>query len=430
MKTFNLVILGIFGLFIVGGVIALATFSASRGGDEVPAEAVVWGTLSATLVNAAVQEFNQDNDNMLTVTYREIASDRFDTELAESLAAGQGPDAVIVSQAQLVRHQDKLYPIPFESYPERTFIDTFSDGSQIFLTHDAVLAFPIMIDPLVMYWNRTLFTNARIATPPTYWDELLDLGEQLTVRDAALNITQSVIALGEYRNITNAKALLATLIMQAGDPLTLRDGSNRVSVVLGENFGLPEAPADSALRFYTEFANPVKPAYSWNRGLSASRDMFIRGDVALYAGFASELFDLQERNPNLNFDMTPIPQIRESTLATTFGNIYGIGLIKQSNNVAGAYRVATILSNSDMSARMANVFSLAPAQRSLLARPTTTDRYQSIIYSEALIARGFLDPNPRESDTVFQTLVEGIISGRPISRSTREAQAALQSLVR
>lgn len=430
MKTFNLVILGLFGLFIVGGVIALATFSASRGDDEVPAQAVVWGTLPKSSIEAVVAAFNEDNDNILNVTYREVSLDRFDTDLAESLATGTGPDAVIISQAQLARHQDKLYPISFESYPERTFLDTFTDGSQVFITHNNVLALPIMIDPLVMYWNRTLFTNARIANPPTYWDELLELGEQLTVKDASLNITRSVAGLGEYRNVTNAKAILATLTMQAGDPITVRDGGDRISVIFGNDFGLPEAPADSALRFFTEFANPVKPAYSWNRALPSSRDMFLRGDVALYFGFASELFDLQERNPNLNFDMTAIPQVRESTLATTFGNIYGIGLIKQSSNIAGAYRVATIFSGIDMGGRFANTFGLAPAQRSLVGRPSITDPYQAIIYKEGLIARGFLDPNPSESNTVFQNLVEGIISGRPISRSVTEARAALQNLLR
>lgn len=430
MKSFNLVILGIFGVFIVGGVIALATFSVSRNSDSVPAQAVVWGTLPRSAVSNVVSAFNQANDNILTVTYREVPASTFDTELAESLAAGTGPDAIIISQAQLVRHQDKLYPIPFESYPERTFRDTFTDGSQIFLTRTSILALPIMIDPLVMYWNRTLFTNARVANPPTYWDELLELSPRLTVKDDALNITRSVIGLGEYRNVTNAKEIFATLVMQAGDPIAVRDTVDRVSFVMGNSFGLPEAPADSALRFYTEFANPVKPAYSWNRALPASRDMFIRGDLALYGGFASELFSIQERNPNLNFDMAPILQIRESSLATTFGTIYGIGLIKQSSNIGGAYAVAALFSGTDMSTRFASEFRLAPARRTLLGFVSPRDPYQAIIYREALIARGFLDPSPSESNTIFRDLVEGIISGRPISRSVSDARAALQNLVR
>lgn len=429
MKTFNLVILGIFGLFIVGGVIALATFSVTRNDDEVPARALVWGTLPQAQIVDVIDAFNQDNENVLEVTYEEIPADRFDTELAERLAAGTGPDAVIISQAQVLRHQDKLYPISIESYPERLFRDTFIQGGEIFTTPTGTLALPLVVDPLVMYWNRTLFTNARVANPPQHWDELLELGESLTKKDASFNITQSVAALGEYRNVVNAQAILATLVMQAGDPISTRDSGGRVGFVFGDRFGLPEAPAESALRFYTEFANPVKPAYSWNRALPSSSDMFARGDLALYAGFASELFEIQERNPNLNFDMTAIPQVRGSTLAATFGNIYAIGLIKQSQNVAGAYRVATILSGADVSGRLAQALSIAPARRDLLAAPGN-DRYAGTIYREALIAQGFLDPDPAASGAVFQSLVEKIISGNPISRSVSEARAALGNLVR
>jgi hypothetical protein len=171
--------------------------------------------------------------------------------------------------------------------------------------------------------------------------------ERLTVVDDSFNITRSVIALGEYDNIEHAKEIVAMLIMQAGNPITLRDAAGRPGVIMSEDLGLPEAPADSALRFYTEFANPVKPIYSWNRSLPSSRGMFLRGDLALYLGFGSELLPLQEENPNLNFDMAPVPQVRDSTLATTFGRLYAVGLVKQTDNLAGAFAAATILSGRE-----------------------------------------------------------------------------------
>lgn len=431
MRTFNIVLLVIFGLSIVAGVIAVATFGKFGGGDTViPAQGVMWGVLPESVITEVVDTFNQSNDNALTVTYRQVSPESFDTELAEALAAGTGPDAIILSQAQLLRHEDKLYNVSFESYPERLFRDTFTDGSEIFMTNTGVLAFPILVDPMVMYWNRSIFTNARIVNPPRYWDELLDLGEKLTIKDAAFNVSQSVIALGEYSNVVHAREIIAALIMQAGDPIAVRGSGDQVSFVLGDRFGLPEAPAHSALRFYTEFANPVKPAYSWNRSLPSSREVFLRGDLALYAGFGSELLDLQERNPNLDFDMAPLPQIRESTLATTFGTIYAIGIIKQSQDIAGAYRVATILSDFDAAALWSSNAGMPPARRDLLVTPPN-DPYGAILYDEAIIAHGFLDPDPMQSGNVFSTLVGDITAGRStIERAVAEASQKLQNLVR
>lgn len=432
MRTFNVILLVLFGLFIVGGVIAIATLGKFGGGGdtEVPAVATIWGVLPENLVSGVVDTFNQANDNVLQVTYRQIDVADFDSELAESLAAGTGPDAVIISQAQLLRHENKLYNVGFESYPERLFRDTFAEGTEIFMTNTGVLGFPILIDPMVMYWNRSLFTNARIAQPPVYWDELLDLGGKLTKKDPSFNVSQSVIALGEYSNVTHAREIIATLIMQAGDPITVRSGGDQVSFVLGDRFGLPEAPAHSALRFYTEFANPVKPAYSWNRSLPSSREAFLAGTLALYPGFGSELLELQERNPNLNFDMAPLPQHRDSTFVTTFGNIYAIALIKQSQNIGGAYRVATLLSGADADALWTEDVGIPPARRDLLATPPN-DPYESILYSEALIARGFLDPDPSQSGGVFSSLIGDIASGRStIERAVSDASAKLQNLVR
>ncbi len=332
-------------------------------------------------------------------------------------------------QAQVLRHESKLYPIGFDTYAERTYRDTYIEGAEAFLTQSSVLAFPVAVDPLVLYWNRTLFTNARIAQPPRYWDELLDFGQRLTIKDNSFNITQSVAGLGEYRNVTNAKEILATLLMQAGDPISTRDAGNEVSYVLGNRFGLPEAPADSALRFYTEFANPVKSAYSWNRSLPTTRDFFLKGSLALYVGFGSELLDLQRRNPNLNFDMTAIPQVRESTLATTFGNIYALALIKQSKNLGGAYAAVTDLTDSTAAPLWAQDANLSPVRRDLLAE-TPTDPYKAILYKEALIARGFLDPDALKSGDVFATMVDDILFNRSsIHESVSTANAKLQNLL-
>jgi multiple sugar transport system substrate-binding protein len=428
MRTFQTILLAIFGFFIVAGVIALATFGKFKSGNDVQAQAVIWGTLPDTAVMQVVSRYNDAHDNALAVTYKQFAVDSFNTELVNAIAAGKGPDAVIITDNDVVSYEDKLYTVPFTSISERLFRDTYIEGSEIFMNREGVLGLPIAIDPLVMYWNRTLFNTARIAQPPVYWDELMGMGEKLTHVDANFNIQQSVIALGEYSNVEHAKEIITNLIMQAGNPITLRDAAGQIGVIMDDDLGLPEAPADSALRFYTEFANPVKPAYSWNRSLPSSKNVFLRGDLGLYLGFGSELKGLQEANPNLNFDVAPVPQVRDSTLTTTFGRMYSIALVKQTANLAGAFKAATLLASKDAEVLWAEELGLPPARRDLLGI-APQDPYQVILYKEALIASSFLDPDSVKSDSIFKDLVGNITSGRmPVSRAVSDASARLDQL--
>ncbi len=430
MRTFQTVLLGIFGLFIAIGVIALATFGKFSSNGEVAAQAVIWGTLPEEAVNHVLTRYNDAFDNALTVTYKAFTPQLFDSELINALAAGTGPDAIIIEDNQLVGYEDKLYTVPFTSISERLFRDTYTEGTEVFMNRNGILGLPILVDPLVMYWNRTLFNTARIANPPSYWDELIDMQKKLTVTDSSFNINQSVIALGEYNNIEHAKEIITTLILQAGNPITLRDASGRIGVILEDDLGLPEAPADSALRFYTEFANPVKPVYSWNRSLPSSRNVFLRGDLALYLGFGSELASLQEENPNLNFDLAPVPQVRDSTLTTTFGKMYAIALVKQTKNLPGAFKTATLLTSKDAGVLWSEELGLPPVRRDLLATQPQ-DPYLSTLYNEALIASSFLDPDPEKTGLIFKDLVGNITSGRmPISRAVTDASARIKQLLK
>lgn len=43
------------------------------------------------------------------------------------------------------------------------------------MTKDSIIAFPLTIDPLVMYWNRDILSNAGIVKPPAYWDEIYSI---------------------------------------------------------------------------------------------------------------------------------------------------------------------------------------------------------------------------------------------------------------
>ena len=431
MNFFQLGVLIFFGFFIIFGVLVFSGIVPffDTAPDGVGGEVVLWGTVSAELLRVPLDELNSANKDVFSVRYEEQSEETFDTELVEALASGTGPDMILLPDNLLVRHENKLLPLPYAQMSARTFRDTYAEGSELYLGNTGVLALPFSIDPMVMYWNRDLFTNAGIAEPPKEWDAFLSLAGTLTKKDAALNISQSTIALGDFSNVRNAKDILAMLIIQAGNPIVeVSEGVRRVA--LRDQRGLVTPPAQSALRFYTEFSNPSTPVYSWNRSLPNSRDMFSAGDLAVYFGRASERHSIAAQSPRLNFDVAPVPQIKDVERKTTFAALTGVAVLKNSRNPQTAFYASYALTGKDFAERFSRISGVPPAQRSLLAKPPRdADVFTPVFYGSALIARSWLDPRPDETERIFSAMVSNVLSGRStISSAVAKAEEDIAAL--
>lgn len=428
MTRFQIIVLSIFGGFLLIGIIV---FSSSRGGGVGPEDNVlIWGTIPEQIINAAVKDHPVLGTRKgLVVTYVEKEPADFNQEFIEALAEGRGPDIVILPHVDLWEHRNKIYPIPYSSFSERKFKDTFVEEGELYLTEEGILGLPLTIDPLVMYWNRDTFSNAGISKAPEYWDEFYTLSELLTKKDQSLNIIESAVALGEYRNVANAKGLLSALMMQAGNPITARrDG--KILSVLNERFDQPILPAEAAVNFYTEFSNPIKLFYSWNRSLPRSDSLFTSGDLAIYFGFASELSLLRNKNPNINFDVAPLPQAREADTRITYGNMYALVVLKTAKSIPTAFKAAFSFTEPSVVSTVSSLMFLPPVRRDLLAaRPA--DAYASVFYQSALRSRGWMDPDSSKTGAIFQAMIESITGGRTsTSEAVVRAHAEVDQLFR
>jgi ABC-type glycerol-3-phosphate transport system substrate-binding protein len=333
-----------------------------------------------------------------------------------------------------LKQANKITVIPYESYAEGTFKTTFLQEGELFLTPNGLLAIPFSVDPLVMYWNRDMFTNANLSLPPKYWDEFRLLAPLITKKDAAFNITQSAVALGEYQNITNAKSILSALILQAGNPIVVKSELGLDST-LGASLGYSIAPTNAALTFYTQFADPQKEVYSWNRALPDSKTLFLSGKLGMYFGFASEYRELRQKNPNLNFDVTYLPQTRpqqnSQLISTTFGKLYGLAVLRASGaNSANAYGAISYLTSKDGMTLWSQYSGLPSVRRDALsAKPN--DASTAVFANSALWSRGWLDPDSVRTDNVFKTMIESVTSGRAFySDAVSSADLQLANLLR
>lgn len=426
MRNFQIIILGVFIFFAVVAVLVFSgVFGRGGGGGGEEATVVIWGTFPERALKEQLA-FAKERDRIAAeIEYVEKRESNFREQLIEALASGAGPDLVILPHQFILSDRDKFLAVSFEVLSERTLRDNFIDAAEILLAPEGVLALPLLADPLVMYWNKSLFAGAGLALPPDSWDEFLTLPANLTVTDRSGNIIQSTVALGGFDNINHAKEILSALILQTGDRIAV--GLPQPEVVLGQVSG----GAESALRFYTEFSNPVKKqVYSWNSSLANSLEVFASERLAVYFGLASDLSLLRAKNPNLNFDVKVLPQISGLRTRLSWSRLHSVALLKTSRNPQAAWSVGQALAFGSFAQSLAGSVNLPPARRDLLAA-RVGDPSAAVFREAALIGRAWFDPAPRESREIFRDMVSTVVigkvtAGQAVARAAGELEKVIK----
>jgi len=391
----------VFSVFVFSGSIPIGKDDKNVGQGTV----VLWGTFPATTMSSIIDNFNTTNKNF-TVQYVEKSKDTFNQDLLEALAEGTGPDMFFLPDNLAISYNKKIFTIPYTSYPVASFKNNFASAGEVFLTNKGIMAFPIAIDPLMMYYNRGILDSNGVVYPPKTWNDLVDLVPTLTKKDELGKIIKSTVAMGQFVNVNNAKDILATLFMQTGNPIVVEKSGAHVSAL---NDDTRKHNLGAVLKFYVDFADSLTNVYSWNRSLPSSVDVFSREDSAFYFGFASELPILVNKNPNQNFLIAPMPQIKNTASKITLGKVHGIAISSFSKNFNTAYIAAGLMSSGNFPASFARAFNMTPARRDLLAvKPN--DNYSPYTYDSALFARSWLDPSPKSSDDIFRNMIEKVLS--------------------
>src|SRR6185436_13944341 len=120
MSTFQLTLIGIFIFALVVGVLIFAGilpgFRPPTGG--VGGTVVLWGTIPQDTFGQTFEKFRDAHKGDFTLVYEAKNPNTFDATLIDALAAGTGPDLVMMPASSMVRELNKIQPIPYESYSE------------------------------------------------------------------------------------------------------------------------------------------------------------------------------------------------------------------------------------------------------------------------------------------------------------------------
>ena len=433
ISLFQGIVIGIFAVTALIGLYVFATYT-STGGENAIGTVTVWGTLPATDLSAGLLAATEDERSLKSVKYVEKNAATLPSDLASAIATGSAPDLVLASQEELLALAPFLAPIPLATLSARTFSSSFAEGGALFTIPNSggYYGVPLLIDPMVLFYNRAILASSGIATPPKTWEALTGLVPKVATLTASRQITRGLIALGTYDNVHDARGILSTLFLQTSALVSARAATGVISADLGlvsPGGGTP--PGQAVVRFYTQFTDPTKVSYTWNASLPNSQSAFQTGDLALYLGFVSEARYLKAAAPNLDFDVVPVPQPATAANKTTYGLIYAFMIPTGAKNPSGAYAAATLLTHVPAQLALAGATGLAPASRAALASEVPVDPVAATASASALYAAGWLSPLPKDTDAVLSAMIGNVTSGRYVlNEALATAERSLNALLR
>lgn len=324
-------------IFIIGGgvlaVIAIVILLVTSGCKKKETGEVVltfWGINDkAEVLKPIIDDFQntkkkQGVDVKINYVQKNLGSYEFDS--LNMIASGKGPDIWAIPNSWITKHQNKLSPLTSLLDTKLQNYEYVKDNypgiiSSENVFNNQVYGLPLAADPLVIYFNKDLLEDSAasvsndadrqlLSDPPANWDDLVRISKLNTQKQGS-KITQTGATLGTAA-VPHASDILTLLMLQFGAQMTSDDYSSATFHTNVNKFGGDQFPGSKALDFYTSFANFGSDNYSFSDSLGDAKKAFTEGKAALYIDYASFKSEIKTDNPKLNFDIAPLPQVKQT----------------------------------------------------------------------------------------------------------------------
>ncbi len=368
------------------------------------------------------QAYEQKHPNV-QIVYTKKNIDTYQQDLINALAAGTGPDIFSINNSWLPAYIDKATAAPASVFNVKNYKDAFVDvAAQDFIKDNKIYGVPLSVDSLALYYNKDLLGTAGIATPPKTWSELASDVQKIKKQNSVGYFTRSGVAMGTNANVNRAVDILYLLMLQQGTQPYSADGTQPTFTQSINKAGNYFNPAQEALTFYTSFASPYSPNYNWNSQSDYSIDAFVNGRAAFLYSYSYTRATIAQKSPNLNYDVTSVPQPNLDDPAVNFANYWGEVVSKQSKNAAVAWDFLNFLSSKNTLDKF-YASEKQPSSRKDLIALQIQDPDIGVFANANLTAKSFYKPDQQKIDDIFgQTIDSVILRGVPVTDALGQAE--------
>lgn len=436
----------------------LVMMGAGCGGSEAPQEATdveltYWRVFDGDDAFDDIISAYQAQHPYVDIEYRVLRFDEYEEELITALAKGEGPDIFTVHNTQMEEYKDLLMPMPASvttKYLEtvgtvrketvlttkesalpsqRSIKEDFVDvvAEDVIMSYleneeaeeeDRVFGLPLSVDTLALYYNKDLFDAAGLAQAPETWEDFQDAVIALTQYADDGSVLQSGASLGTVENVDRAADILQTLMLQNGTDMV--DDRGRVAFnAIPTDAADDVFPGLDAVRFFTDFANPVKETYTWDAEMPDNIDAFASGQTAMMLGYSYHMPIIQASSPTIDIGVAMLPQIGGGTKDVNFANYWIEVVSKDTENSDEAWDFVAFATAEENVMSYLDETQKPTALRSLIDEQIENETLSPFV-SQILTAESWYHgTDAKAMEAAFETLATEVLSGN------REAEDAI-----
>lgn len=335
VKILVLVILAL--LVVSGGAFLVKQFLGNRKSG--PVTLTYWGMWESDQVMKPLIDAYQASHPEVHVDYKFQSAREYRERLQNALSSGSGPDIFKIHSSWVPMFKQDLSPVPATVYSASQFESTFYPSAKVDLRlGNNYVAVPLEFDGLAMYVNEDLLAKGGKAVPQN-WVDLRQTAIDLSVCDSAdgkctpgSRVLVSGAAMGTADNVDHWQDIVAVLMLQ-----------NNVNLAnpVGQT-------AQDVLEYYTIFN---RSDHIWDSTLPNSTTAFANNKVAMMFAPSWRVFDILAANPNLKFNVYPLPQApldpTRGEKPVTYASYWAEAVNKKSANTAAAWDFIKYLSSQD-----------------------------------------------------------------------------------
>jgi len=370
-----------------------------------------WGVFDdSDVFSGLIADFNEEFPKTKVKYYKKIYS-TYEKDLLEAMASDRGPDIFMIHHTWTPKYEDKIWAAPADLVLIKDIQDNFVDVVyKDFVVDGYVVALPLSVDTLALYYNKDIFNTVGIAQPPETWEEFLDVLEKLTIKDERDNVIRAGASIGTARNVNRSTDILSLLMIQSGAQMI---NSNKTKAVFDDVVKLNNEsfyPGQRALEFYTDFANPLKSSYTWNTRMHYSIDAFYEGTTAMMFNYSYHLPTIRAKSPYLNFGVAKMPQIKDSEKDVNYANYWGIAVSRNSESSKQAWEFINWITQKEGSKKYLEKTKKPTARRDLVDWQKN-DKDVGVFSEQSLSAQSWYQIDSLSIENIFADMIESVVLG-------------------
>ncbi len=387
----------------------------------------------------------------VSFNYRELRLDEYEDELIRAFAEGTGPDIFSIHNTWIGEYESLILPMPdsvtipysetrgtvkkevvytIQEEPtlsERALKSDYIDVvTQDVLrdyqpnadspTESRIFGLPLAVDTLALYYNEDLLDAAGFPQPPSTWSEFQDQVADMVRIGSDDEIIQAAAAIGTGENVERAFDIASLLMMQNGTEMTDSRGRALFAREVDKTF-----LAGQAMRFYTDFANPLKEVYTWNEDQLDSFDAFTAGNLGFFFGYAYHAPFIRAANEKLDFSIAPVPQI-DGGKTVNYANYWVETVAKSTDNSDWAWDFILFSTDAERVMSYLNAAQKPTALRGLI-NDQIEDETLSVFVGQTLTADSWYQGDDAQvAEEAFIELIDAFLSGAEEEASLTTAQ--------